>query len=39
MALPSIGDFEEKPLWVTISIDIILQKKVILIVGNFWSKW
>ncbi len=26
MALTSIGDFEEKPLWVTISIDIILQK-------------
>lgn len=39
MSLASIWHFKEKPLWISVSIDIILQEKVILMVWDLCNQW
>ncbi len=34
MIFGSIGNFEKEPLWIPISINIILKQEIILMVGN-----
>jgi len=39
MVFEGIGHFKEKPLRITIGIDIILQQQIVLIFRYFWNQW